>query len=431
MKLSALLALSLLAAPAFGQQSSRDDQGAFTPVSLASEFFEHDFFNFYAFGSGIFDTYAPIINQQGQSVNNGGFGWEVGGGVNGYHQFHDATLSLSYSGGYREYQTSAFSSGADQNLSLAYSKRLSRRWSFSTGVGAGMFLYGGTFFSLQPNQPNVIASNPFSPETKFLSSGIGLTYQQTRRLSYSLGGSFFLQRYNYPGTIGTTGGSGSASAGYRVTSRTSVGASYSHAYYTYQRNSGQAEVDSFAGSISHVFHSHWFASFSAGLTRSNISGTVFVPVTLLVGTQAVGGYVPGQYSQIAHFPSFSGSVSHSYRRTTIGGSAGQGIVSGNGYFLASKSQFLSGVASYSFRKSNVSIGGSYSRLSSVANSVSSQYSSGSIGANYGMMLMHYVGSFLRYEYVYYGNLNPYPGVSDNRFSFGLSFSSKSIPMTLY
>ncbi len=45
--------------------------------------------------------------------------------------------------------------------------------------------------------------------------------------------------------------------------------------------------------------------------------------------------------------------------------------------------------------------------------------------------MRYLGANFRYDYVHYGNLNPYTGVSDNRLSFGFSFSSKSIPLTLY
>ncbi len=115
MKFSAVLIMSLASITALAQQpqtqapSSQDNsQGAFSPVSLASEFFEHDFFNFYAFADGAYDTYAPL--QNGHS-NNGAFGWDAGGGVNGVHTFRDASLSLSYRGDYRDYKSSFFGSG--------------------------------------------------------------------------------------------------------------------------------------------------------------------------------------------------------------------------------------------------------------------------------------------------------------------------------
>ena len=436
MKFSAVLIMSLTSITALAQQpqtqapSSQDNsQGAFSPVSLASEFFEHDFFNFYAFGDGAYDTYAPL--QNGHS-NNGAFGWDVGGGVNGVHTFRDASLSLSYRGDYRDYKSSFFGSGTDQNLSLAYGKRLGRRWTFGVSTSAGIIFYGGTFFSVEPTLTGIVPTNPFTSETKFLSSGLSLSYQQTRRLSYSFSGSFFLQRYNYAGAVGTTGGSGSGSVFYRITSRTTVGGTYSHSYFVYQANAGQAQIDSIEATLSHQFHSHWSVSLSGGVTRSGVSGTAFVPVVLMLpGGQTVGGYQVGKYNTVSDFPSFSGTVSHGYHRSQFSVSAGQGIVAGNGYFLASKSQYLNGVYSYSYRRSNISAGGGYFRLSSVANSVSNTYSSSSLSFNYGVSLMRYLGANFRYDYVHYGTLNPYTGITDNRLSFGFSFSSKSIPLTLY
>ncbi len=431
MKFSALVFISLWSITAFAQDSTAppdSNPGHFSPATLASEFFEHDFFNFFAFGDGIYDDYEPIVGPNGQRANNSSLGFSVGGGVNGYHTFHNATLSLSYSGDYREYQNNIYGSGTDQSLGLSYSKRLTRRLSFSFSQYAGISYYGSY---LIPSGPNQISNNPFSPETKFLSSSLGITYQQTRRLSYSVGGSFFLQRYNYPGSIGTTGGSGSASVNYRVSPRVTVGGSYSHMDFSYQRGAGTAQADTVAATLSRVFPQHWTVSLSGGATRSNVSGTAVVPVTLLIGTQAVGGYAVGKYAQTSTFPSYSGSVSRSFRRSTFGVNAGEGIAAGNGYFLASKQLFINGVASYSLRHSNFSATGAYSRLSSVANAVSSAYSSSSLSLAYSVSLRRHFGTNLRYDYLRYGGLAPYGGISDSRVSFGFTYSSKSIPLTLY
>ncbi len=174
-------------------------------------------------------------------------------------------------------------------------------------TSAGIIFYGGTFFSVEPTLTGIIPTNPFTSETKFLSSGLSLSYQQTRRLSYSFSGSFFLQRYNYAGAIGTTGGSGSGSAFYRITSRTTVGGTYSHSYFVYQANAGQAQIDTIAATLSHQFHSHWSVSLSGGVTRSSVSGTAFVPVTLMLPNgQTVGGYTGWQVQHGFGFPFFLG-----------------------------------------------------------------------------------------------------------------------------
>ena len=81
--------------------------------------------NFYAFGNGVYDSTFPVY--QGGQFNNptadqGAWGYEVGGGITAFHDFSRGSLSLSYRGGYRNYQSSIYPSGTDQNLSLYFKK---------------------------------------------------------------------------------------------------------------------------------------------------------------------------------------------------------------------------------------------------------------------------------------------------------------------
>jgi hypothetical protein len=211
-----------------------------------------------------------------------------------------------------------------------------------------------------------------------------------------------------------------------------VSGNYTHSYFHYQSNAGDDTVDQFGLSISHLFPRHWTVSASGGDARSSSSGTIAIPFLVAVGNQTLGGYYLGAYHQVAYIPSFSGTVTHSYRRSLFTVSAGEGVAgSGNGYFLASRNIYLNGVYSYSWRNQNISAGGSVYRLSSVANTVSSSYSSAIFSASYGRSLIHYVGCFVRFDYNHYGQLRPFNGVSDSRVSFGLNFSSRSVPMTLF
>jgi hypothetical protein len=401
-------------------------------VTLASEFFEHDYVNVFAYGDVAVDTNNLLLGNTGQVNNNVGWGYDVGGGIDLYHAFRSAELTFAYTGGYRSYQTSSYFNGTTQNLASYFVKRLSRRVSMNVGIGAGQILYGGSYFTSSATAGSPIVTNPFSPETRYLSASLGFNFVQTRRLSYSLYGDFFLARYNYPGSIGTTGAAGGASVNYRITARTSVSGVYSHSYFTYQRNAGSATADQIGLNLFHQFGGHWSASVFGGVARSNASGTVLVPVTLIVNNQPIGGYVVGRYSQIAYFPSVSGTVSRIFRRSILSINGGEGIAgSGNGYFLASKDVYITGIYSYSLHRQNISMAGSWFRLTSVANTVAHDYSSAVYSVSYGRSLMRYVGAFAQYNFVRYGSLPPYNGVSDNRFVFGFNFSSRSVPLTLF
>ena len=449
MKLPALLLISVSAAGVFAQDTTNTGvpnttaTGPNRIVSLASSFFEHDYFNYYAYGNGVYDSYAPIV-QNGQTVNNGGTGFAVGGGVDLYHSFRDGHISLDYRGDYRDYQSTAFTSGSDQNLSLGFSKRLSRRWSLAWYASSGVFFYGGTLYPTQAagtsnatTNPNSVIPNPFSDETRWLGTGVSLAYRQTRRLSYIFSGDFYLQRYSFPGAIGTTGGSGGVGVAYQLTPRTHISGNYGHSYFVYTQNVGNSSFDWLGGTVSHTFASHWSAAVSAGVTRTDSTGVIEEPVTLLVqqgSTQEpIAGFVLGHFSRVAHVPTLSGSVSHYYRHSILAVSAGQGVTgTGNGYYLASRNEYVSGVFSHSLEhNSNFGVGGGIYRLSSVANTVSNSYTTAYFSASYGRMLVHKLGTFVRYEFVHYGAVGTVAGTSDNRISYGFNYSSKSIPMTLY
>lgn len=402
-------------------------------VTLTSEFFEHDFVNIFAYGDGVLDTNNPIVTNTGQVKNTLGTGFDLGGGISLSHGLKDGELTFNYQGAWRDYQSSYFASGTMQNLGIGYTKRLSRHLTMNIGVSGGIAIYGGTLFNGENASLTPVITNPFSPETKYAGGVVSLLYQQTRRLSYSVFGNLFISRYTAGAGIGTTGLAGGASVNYRLTARDTISGSYSHSYFTYQQNAGQDYADQVGLGYTHMFNNHWIVSGFGGVARSDASGTVAQPVTLILPNgEAIGGYVLGKYNQTAFVPSYSGTVSHSYRRSVFSVSGGQGIAgSGNGYLLASRSIYASGLYSYSWRKQNIGLGGSTYRLTSIANTVSSSYSGSSFTASYGRSLMRFFGMFLRYDYVHYGSISPVNGVSDNRISFGFNFSSRSVPMTLF
>jgi len=416
------------------QTDTRQDTTS-NPVTLAQPLEQglRNYVNFYAFGNGVYDSAFPVY-QDGQfnnaTADQGAWGYEVGGGVTASHDFNRGSIDLSYRGGYRNYQSSTYGSGTDQNLSLSVRKALSRKWGVSFSQIAGVFLNGGTYFSLQPSQSNSVEANPYGQNTKFLTSSLTLSYQQSLRLSYEFGGDFFLTRYGGAAPFGTTGGTGSATVLYRLTKRTTASGTYSHTYYTYQGNAGQSNSDSAYLTLSHDFSSRWHGGVSGGVSRVHSLGTVLLPFVFLVNNSVAGAYVPGRYNQTTMFPYFQASLTRAWKRSQFTVNGGQNVNAGNGIFLASRNDFANGFYSYGKQRWNIGFGGNYSRLISVSNAASS-YTSLSFSGSIGYFLMRHLGLNLRYDYADYGSLGTVGGRIDHRATFGFIVSSKNIPATLF
>lgn len=432
MRLSALLSVPLLALPMFGQQgqAAQQEQNTqfYNPFTLASGILQHNFLNIYAYGNGAYDTNALVLSN-GQT--GGSWGYALGGGVQLSHLWKTAQLGLSYSGGYQHYDSGFFQNGPTQNLSLGFTKQFSRRWILSLSEAAGIYRYGTSYYSTLATNTTPVITNPFAPETKYSSSQISMTYRQTRRLSYVLGGSYSLYRYNGAGGIGANDIGGSLGANYQITGRTTVGGTYSYSHYLYQHGAGHDDMNGIYGTVTHMFSRRWTGSASVGATHSAAEGIISVPVTILYGGLPITGYEVGNYSNTQWIPTIEGTLTHLYRRATVSINGGQGVSSGNGVYLASKNRYIGGLYSYNMRDSVFSLGVYYNHLTSVANTVNYGYSSGTFTAAYGHNLFRYVAANLRYDFIEYGGLGPLGGRHDNHFTFGLSFSSKDIPVTLY
>ena len=420
------LALLLMAAGVAAAQQAADEAPSPT-TSLMSQFFEHDFVNIFAFGNGTYDTALPQLG----SGYGSAWGYSVGGGISAEHKFKDGTFSLSYRGDYRHYFARTYSNGTDQSLSILYTKRLSRHWSLGLQGSGGQIIYGGDFYSASPGVGASVLTNPLSTQSRFANAGLNLTYEQTRRLSYTFGGEFFYSAYNYAGAVNSTGGSGTASVNYRTTARTTVGATYTRTYFTYGQSRGSTSIDGAFLTASHTFPQHWLVSVSAGVSHTHSQGTITQAITLLLGQQLVSGFLIGPYNRTYYAPSFQGTLSRNMHRSLFSISGGQGINAGNGTFLASKDQFVTATYSLTRHLTNFSFGGGYTRLTSVANTISSRYTTANASASYGFNVARYLSANIRYDFLHYDNLYQLQGLNESRFSVGFSFSSKSVPLTLF
>ncbi len=396
--------------------------------SLAGEFLHGNYINVYGLVNGVYNSTEQTL----QSAGTNGGGFAIGGGIIASHGFSSGQLSLNYRGDYRDYSGNGSQSGTDQYLNLIFSKRLSRRWSINFTETAGILFFSNAFYSNLAPSGGGVQTNPFSSSTSFLQSGVYLSYRQTQRLTYSFGGNFFLNRYNYPGAIGSTGIIGSVSATYALTARTSLGGTYSHDYFVFQHNTGTTNLDGGYFNVSHIFAKNWRANISAGVTRVNTYGVTQIPVEFLVGGQLVPGYVTGAYKNTSWVPTVQGGITRNFGRFDASASAGHGVNPGNGTYLTSSNTFFGGVISRSFARTSV-VSGSiyYSRISSIANQISQSYSQSYMTFTYSRILIPHLSTYVNYSYNRYGALLNYSSSINNTFVFGLSYSSKNIPITAF
>jgi hypothetical protein len=396
-------------------------------TSLAGQFFSGDFVNYNVFLNGIYDSRNQTL--QTGNVNAGGIG--VGGGVALSKNFERSTLSLNYRGEYRYYASGFQGSGTNQYLSLLYSYRFSPRWSLSFDATGGIIFYDSPYYNSVPG--GGVVTNPFSRETRFLQAGTFVTYQQTRRLSYVLGGNFIMNRYSFQGAIGSTGGILSASVVYKLTARTTVGGTFSHNNFYYQNDVGTSLIDGGYVNVKHIFGRGWEAYVSGGATRVHSQGVIRQPVEVVIPNgQTVIGYIVGPYDTTKFVPTVEGGLRHNFRRLSVGASAGHGVNPGNGTYLTSSHTFFGGSVSHPLGRQAVISGNvNYARLNSIASTISRQYSQNFINAGYSRVLMPHLSAHVTYTYSRYGNFFSYNGVVDNRLTFGIAYSSKSIPFTLF
>jgi hypothetical protein len=268
-------------------------------------------------------------------------------------------------------------------------------------------------------------------ESRYANAGLTLSYAQTRRLSYVFTGNFLLNSYSYANSFSTHGVTGGASVLYRLTARTTMGVNYARSYFAYTHNAGDASIDTITLSLSHRFANHWQLDLSGGVNRSHASGTITIPVSLIFDGQLVTGYYTGPYNSTTYSPAYQGVLTHYYRHSSFSLSGGQSIMAGNGLYLTSRDQFANATYSYSTRRSNLSLGANYTRLASIANTVSQTYSYSGGSVAYGINLVRYVSANFRYDLIHYDGVFSYGSITEHRVSFGLSLSTKSVPLTLF
>jgi len=433
-----MLALSGLALPLFGQYAgpailSRGE----APSAMAGAVID---FRPYVELTATYDTglAGVLVSNTGQLANAAGYGLTVTAGISGIHRWRHTKLALDYRGGLHYYKPNHYYDNGDQSLMLGLSHQFSRHTLFTLRQSAGLF-------SLNNGLPAITSAVPFDPTTAYIpntdffdnrtiyfSSQADFTLQKSARLSFNMGGDFFLNRRRSSALYGVTGESARGDIQYRITRNSTVGVNYAYLHFSYNGIFSSADIHSFSGTYAIRLTRRLELTGYGGISRVENKFIQSVPVdpiiTILFGITSTTEVVHG----IAYIPNLNGRVSESFRKGVLYVGGGHTVTPGNGLFLTTYMTTLTGGYSYNgIRQWSLAAQGEYSRGQSVAN-VSGIYGDYGGGVSVSRSINHYV------HWVFSATARKYlsPDIMGyNRFVYtlncGVGFSPGDLPVRVW
>jgi hypothetical protein len=397
---------------------------------------------FYLSASGVYDTgIAPFaVDSHGNLIRiNGAYGEQLDFGGYGTHVWRTVKLGLDYRGDVYNYVNASTQDGSTHNLSLGLTYQKSRRLAFdlreiagTTNLGYGVpGYYGSGSTASDTNFVSSPTSLLFDNRIYYIQSTMDMTFIQSARTSYTVGGDGFAVRRDAQGLSGVNGYNLRGSVQYRVSKRKTIGLTYQHIHFDFPPAYGQSDVNELEAVYSAGIGRRWTFSVSAGAFQAEVQGVHQVVLNPVIA--ALLGTSVGSQAFYLKTTSPSGTVhlNGHYRTSTFGLTGGRTVMPGNGLYLTS-SQTL-GQLFYSYtgiRKWNFGITGGYSALDGLGQGLQTYGSlTGGVGITYALThSLHIVSRYdiRRQSISAIGYLQ-----TGNRVTFGLSFSPGNIPLSLW
>jgi hypothetical protein len=390
--------------------------------------------------TGIYDTglNGVSVDANGTPVNDASFGVTLGFGVSGAHSWKRTRVGLNYSGGYTHYTKSFYDGISSQSLQLSFSRQLSRHAMLSINNSAA--LYGSN--QATPTLPQTIAFDPsttyiptndfFNNRTVSLSSQGSVTIQTSTRVSISFGGDGFLTRRRSAALFGSTGYGAHADIQYRVSRRSTVGATYSYMRYVFTGIAGGTDTHTVAATYSATLSRSMQFSGYGGVSRYENLFVQIVPIDPAIAA-VIGISSAQRVSYQASFtPNLGARLSKVVPRGTVFLSASHGINPGNGLFLTSTATDAGAGYSYTgLRRWSITAGANYDKSNSEGNVLGAygSYSASLSASRQVARMTHGVVGFnaRKYESGDFKNYNKW-AYSVN---LGLTFAPGDIPIRFW
>ena len=375
-----------LAVPAFGQYAGPAilSRGEMPSAMMTPQLS----FRPYLELTGVYDTGltgVAVVNAAGDLANQSAAGVEATFGINGVHSWKHTRLSLDYRGSFRHYTQKTFYDGTDQSLMLGIDHQITRHVSLALRETAGEFAQDFGLLGLpqaagyDPNQSVLPVTDFFDNRTIYVSTQADLMIQKTARLSFDFGGDGYLVRRRSSALYGMTGASARGDLQYRLTRRSTIGATYTYTHYDFTGVLGGSDIHMAALTYATSLTRWWEISGYAGFARIENRFEELVPLSPPL--QALLGYtsVPAVAYNVAYIPDISLRLSRTFSSGVAYVSGQRAVIPGNGLFLTSTMTSVD--TGYNFtglRRWSFGVNAGYSRANSLGNLVG-RYNTGNGG----------------------------------------------------
>jgi hypothetical protein len=325
--------------------------------------------------NGIYDSGASAFTN-GSVGSSSPVGESITWSVAGRHYFQHDQIGFSYNGNYTQYAQGGTLSGSNNSVALDYGHYFSRRLSVNFGLTGAALSQNYALNNPEVGPGTTVANVNLgtSPNIQITDNGVkqaslqgDFVWQQTMRLSFDGGGSYFAVERNTPGLLGMTGRQAHIDVNYRLTRNTTVGSYYSVSEYIYPHGFGTSNINTFGGIFSYAFSRTLQLRLRGGVSSIDSLGFQAIPVApdlaLLLGQ---GSGIIDVASQTKTSDLSAQIVKDFGRMRTVNVAFAHGVAPGNGFYQTSTQESISAAFSEQFfRRYNLRVGLNYNTLSSI------------------------------------------------------------------
>lgn len=296
-------------------------------------------------------------------------------GVSGLHSWKHTKLGLDYVGSITRYSNnSIYGNFQNQSFLLSLAHQLTPHVTFQARENAAV--------SSQPlSSPGLPSSVSFDPSlaynpttdfydnrTIFLTSSANLIVQKSARLSFDFGGMGSLTERQGAGLYSVTGAGATGDVQYRISSHTTIGATYNYMHFVFHGTFNATDVQTLAGSYSkRLTRSLEFTGYG-GVARTQSKFLTPLPISpILAGLIGLTQATVITYSSLNH-PTYNVRLSQTFQRGVVFLASSYTVTPGNGLFLTSTALAASMGYNYTGLKLwSLGVTASYSRAHSISN----------------------------------------------------------------
>lgn len=304
--------------------------------------------------TGIYDTALAtvLVSDRGGLPNQASYGIAVAWGISGAHRWRHTKVGLEYRGSINHYTESSAFDSLDQSLLLDITHRLARHLMISLHTSAGIFSRDFGLAGLphtvpfDPTTVDISTTDLFNNRTMYVNSQADLVFQKSTRLSFDFGGGGSIVQRRSTALDGTTAANARGDLQYRISRRTTIGASYNYYHFDFTRIVGGTDVQGATGTFAIQLTRRLEFTGYAGFSRVESKFIRIAPIDPVIG--ALLGTTEGTQAvhTINYVPNLSGRLSRRFQKCVAYVSGGHTVVPGNGLFLTSYTTTLLGGYTY-------------------------------------------------------------------------------------